>query len=175
MVCVNCRSSISVFGGTYFSWGTCAFYYSNHYFTDNVTAPDYMKNVLVLTLPPENSTSNGSFFKDFSLVSFIYNLYVPQGRHLWPEVTPNQNCLRSRFNSIIRSKLVLPHSGCWKARAVSILVPFYSLVKALNYKQALFLYKILKELWKCCMLSFLVEIIWFILIGRKSNRFYLLP
>lgn len=118
MVCVNCRSSISVFGGMYFSWGTCAFYYSNHYFTDNVTAPDYMKNVLVLTLPPENSTSNGSFFKDFSLVSFIYILYVPQGRHLWPEVTPNQNCLRSRFNSIIRSKLVLPHSGCWKARAV---------------------------------------------------------
>ena len=39
---------------------------------DNVTAPDYMKNVLVLTLPPENSVSNSSFSKNLSLVSFIY-------------------------------------------------------------------------------------------------------
>lgn len=48
------------------------FNYSDHYFMDNVTAPDYMKNVLVLTLPPENSVSNSSFSKDLSLVSFLH-------------------------------------------------------------------------------------------------------
>ncbi|KAK2493544.1 hypothetical protein MC885_003136, partial [Smutsia gigantea] len=42
--------------------------FNNYYFMENVTAPDYMKNVLVLTLPPpENSTSNGSFFKGLTL------------------------------------------------------------------------------------------------------------
>ena len=39
---------------------------------DNVTAPDYMKNVLVLTLPPENSVSNSSSSKNLSLVNFIH-------------------------------------------------------------------------------------------------------
>ncbi|XP_057557209.1 guanylyl cyclase C isoform X5 [Hippopotamus amphibius kiboko] len=41
--------------------------FNDHYFRDNVTAPDYMKNVLVLTLPPENSTSNSSLSKTLSL------------------------------------------------------------------------------------------------------------
>ncbi|XP_059968422.1 guanylyl cyclase C isoform X3 [Mesoplodon densirostris] len=41
--------------------------FNDHYFMDNVTAPDYMKNVLVLTLPPENSVSNSSFSKNLSL------------------------------------------------------------------------------------------------------------
>lgn len=51
------------------------FYFSNHYFMDNVTAPDYMKNVLVLTLPPEESIPDSSFPQDLSLVSFIYAYY----------------------------------------------------------------------------------------------------
>uniref|UniRef100_A0A667HQN3 Guanylate cyclase n=1 Tax=Lynx canadensis TaxID=61383 RepID=A0A667HQN3_LYNCA len=42
--------------------------FNNVYFADNVTAPDYMKNVLVLTLHPENSTSNSSFSKKFIMV-----------------------------------------------------------------------------------------------------------
>ncbi|XP_007454694.1 PREDICTED: heat-stable enterotoxin receptor [Lipotes vexillifer] len=41
--------------------------FNDHYFMDNVTAPDYMKNVLVLTLPPEISVSNSSFSKNLSL------------------------------------------------------------------------------------------------------------
>ncbi|XP_066866707.1 guanylyl cyclase C isoform X2 [Kogia breviceps] len=41
--------------------------FNEHYFMDNVTAPDYMKNVLVLTLPPGNSVSNSSFAKNLSL------------------------------------------------------------------------------------------------------------
>ncbi|XP_045040257.2 guanylyl cyclase C [Desmodus rotundus] len=38
--------------------------FNNNYFRDNVTAPDYMKNVLVLTLGPENPNSNMSFTQD---------------------------------------------------------------------------------------------------------------
>ncbi|XP_023565360.1 heat-stable enterotoxin receptor isoform X2 [Octodon degus] len=40
--------------------------FNNYYFEDNVTAPDYMKNVLVLTLPPGNSVTNASLSKEFS-------------------------------------------------------------------------------------------------------------
>ncbi|XP_059260748.1 guanylyl cyclase C isoform X3 [Mustela nigripes] len=40
--------------------------FNNHYFTENVTAPDYMKNVLVLTLPPGNFTSISSFSRGLS-------------------------------------------------------------------------------------------------------------
>uniref|UniRef100_A0A8C6CMN8 Guanylate cyclase n=1 Tax=Monodon monoceros TaxID=40151 RepID=A0A8C6CMN8_MONMO len=43
--------------------------FNDHYFMDNVTAPDYMKNVLVLTLPPENSVSDSSFSKNVSLTN----------------------------------------------------------------------------------------------------------
>ncbi|XP_004592636.2 guanylyl cyclase C [Ochotona princeps] len=39
--------------------------FNSYYFNDTVTAPDYMKNVLVLTLPPGNFTLNNSFSKDF--------------------------------------------------------------------------------------------------------------
>ncbi|XP_051706242.1 guanylyl cyclase C isoform X1 [Oryctolagus cuniculus] len=38
--------------------------FNNYYFNDSVTAPDYMKNFLVLTLPPGNFTLNNSFSKD---------------------------------------------------------------------------------------------------------------
>uniref|UniRef100_A0A8C6FT39 guanylate cyclase n=1 Tax=Moschus moschiferus TaxID=68415 RepID=A0A8C6FT39_MOSMO len=41
--------------------------FNDHYFMDNITAPDYMKNVLVLTLPPENSVSNSSSSMNLSL------------------------------------------------------------------------------------------------------------
>ncbi|XP_077026271.1 guanylyl cyclase C isoform X1 [Tamandua tetradactyla] len=40
--------------------------FNNHYFEENITAPDYMKNVLVLTLHPEDSSLNSS--KDLTLV-----------------------------------------------------------------------------------------------------------
>ncbi|EQB78962.1 heat-stable enterotoxin receptor precursor [Camelus ferus] len=59
-----------------FSWNTAYVFknstesedcFCDYYFGDNATAPDYMKNVLVLTLPPENSTLNRSFSKDLSL------------------------------------------------------------------------------------------------------------
>lgn len=39
--------------------------FNSYYFNNTVTAPDYMKNVLVLTLPPGNFTLNNSFSKDF--------------------------------------------------------------------------------------------------------------
>ncbi|KAB1254314.1 Heat-stable enterotoxin receptor [Camelus dromedarius] len=64
---MNCTSSISIFGGTNSHEKLVLFHYSDYYFGDNATAPDYMKNVLVLTLPPENSTLNRSFSKDLSL------------------------------------------------------------------------------------------------------------
>ncbi|KAF6118935.1 guanylate cyclase 2C [Phyllostomus discolor] len=38
--------------------------FNKNYFQDNVTAPDYMKNVLVLTLSPEYTNSNISFTQD---------------------------------------------------------------------------------------------------------------
>uniref|UniRef100_A0A8D0XAL8 Guanylate cyclase n=1 Tax=Sus scrofa TaxID=9823 RepID=A0A8D0XAL8_PIG len=53
--------------------------FNDHYFMDNVTAPDYMKNVLVLTLPPENSVSNSSFSKDLSLVKNDFTLAYMNG------------------------------------------------------------------------------------------------
>lgn len=40
--------------------------FSNHYFEDDTIAPEYMNNVLVLTLAPENSTANTSLSKSFS-------------------------------------------------------------------------------------------------------------
>ncbi|KAL2776802.1 heat-stable enterotoxin receptor precursor [Daubentonia madagascariensis] len=40
--------------------------FNDYYFEDYATAPDYMKNVLVLTLPPENSNLNYTFFNNFS-------------------------------------------------------------------------------------------------------------
>lgn len=103
--------------------------------------------------------------------SFEALLYVPASKHLWPEVTPTQNCLQSKVNGIIQSKLFLPLSG--RQGAVFVVVLFYSLMKTLNYKPALFLYKILRELRKCCMLSFLVEIIYFIIMGSTTVFSYL--
>ncbi|XP_022433355.1 heat-stable enterotoxin receptor isoform X3 [Delphinapterus leucas] len=50
--------------------------FNDHYFMDNVTAPDYMKNVLVLTLPPENSVSNSSFSKNVSLTNDFAAAYL---------------------------------------------------------------------------------------------------
>nr|XP_004671907.1 heat-stable enterotoxin receptor [Jaculus jaculus] len=41
--------------------------FNKYYFEDNVTAPDYMNNVLILTLPPENPITNISFSKKVSL------------------------------------------------------------------------------------------------------------
>ncbi|XP_075409201.1 guanylyl cyclase C [Tenrec ecaudatus] len=38
--------------------------FNNNYFNETVTAPEYMKNVLVLTLPPEGSRLNTSSSKD---------------------------------------------------------------------------------------------------------------
>ena len=62
------------------------FYCSNNYFRDNVTAPDYMKNVLVLTLGPENPNSNMSFTQDPLLVSCIYTYccFLCQGEDIIP-------------------------------------------------------------------------------------------
>nr|8GHP_A Chain A, Guanylyl cyclase C [Homo sapiens] len=40
--------------------------FNDQYFEDNVTAPDYMKNVLVLTLSPGNSLLNSSFSRNLS-------------------------------------------------------------------------------------------------------------
>ncbi|XP_006866098.1 PREDICTED: heat-stable enterotoxin receptor [Chrysochloris asiatica] len=41
--------------------------FNNNYFDENTTAPDFMKNVLVLTLPPGNSNLNSSSSKDLLL------------------------------------------------------------------------------------------------------------
>uniref|UniRef100_A0A2K6FTT8 Guanylyl cyclase C n=1 Tax=Propithecus coquereli TaxID=379532 RepID=A0A2K6FTT8_PROCO len=41
--------------------------FNDYYFEDYAVAPDYMKNVLVLTLPPETSKLNYSFSSNFSL------------------------------------------------------------------------------------------------------------
>lgn len=97
--------------------------------------------------------------------SFEALLYVPAGKHLWPEVTPTQNCLQSKFNGIIQLKLFLPLSGYSKAGGCFCCCSLLLFNENINYKPALFLYKILQELRKCCMLSFLVEIIYFIIMG----------
>ncbi|KAK1341356.1 hypothetical protein QTO34_017762 [Cnephaeus nilssonii] len=46
--------------------------FNNHYFMNNVTAPDYMKNVLVLTLPPKEPIPGDSFFQDLNDFSLAY-------------------------------------------------------------------------------------------------------
>ncbi|KAM8779846.1 guanylyl cyclase C isoform 2-T2 [Rhynchonycteris naso] len=53
--------------------------FNNDYFMDNVTAPDYMKNVLVLTLYPNNSVSNISFSQNLSLVLTDFSLAYLNG------------------------------------------------------------------------------------------------
>ncbi|KAM6214681.1 guanylyl cyclase C [Rhynchocyon petersi] len=51
--------------------------FNNYYFEENITAPDFMKNVLVLTLPPENSNSSSS--KDPSLAKNDFALAYMDG------------------------------------------------------------------------------------------------
>ncbi|XP_006888490.1 PREDICTED: heat-stable enterotoxin receptor [Elephantulus edwardii] len=51
--------------------------FNNYYFEGNVTAPDFMKNVLVLTLPPENINSSSS--KDPSLAQNDFALAYMDG------------------------------------------------------------------------------------------------
>ncbi|XP_004693313.1 PREDICTED: heat-stable enterotoxin receptor [Condylura cristata] len=53
--------------------------FNTHYFQDNVTAPDYMKNVLVLTLPPQTHNSNVSVPKNDSLVKNNFALAYLDG------------------------------------------------------------------------------------------------
>ncbi|EPQ08127.1 Heat-stable enterotoxin receptor [Myotis brandtii] len=62
------------------------FYCSNHYFMDNVTAPDYMKNVLVLTLPPKESIPGSSFPQDLSLELNDFSLAYLNGILLFGHV-----------------------------------------------------------------------------------------
>ncbi|XP_037702246.1 heat-stable enterotoxin receptor isoform X2 [Choloepus didactylus] len=51
--------------------------FNDYYFEENVTAPDYMKNVLVLTLPPRNSKLNSS--RGLSLVKNDFALAYLNG------------------------------------------------------------------------------------------------
>ncbi|KAF6339437.1 guanylate cyclase 2C [Rhinolophus ferrumequinum] len=60
--------------------------FNDDYFKDNVTAPDYMKNVLVLTLPPENRTSSSSFSRDLSPVKNDFSLAYLNGVLLFGHV-----------------------------------------------------------------------------------------
>ncbi|XP_058138809.1 guanylyl cyclase C [Dasypus novemcinctus] len=53
--------------------------FNNHYFEANVTAPDFMKNVLVLTLPPGNSNLSRPLFKDLSLMKNDFALAYVDG------------------------------------------------------------------------------------------------
>uniref|UniRef100_H0XAQ1 Guanylate cyclase n=1 Tax=Otolemur garnettii TaxID=30611 RepID=H0XAQ1_OTOGA len=53
--------------------------FNNYYFKENTTAPDFMENVLVLTLPPENFTANYSLFKNFSTVRNHFGLAYLNG------------------------------------------------------------------------------------------------
>ncbi|XP_007942661.1 heat-stable enterotoxin receptor [Orycteropus afer afer] len=50
--------------------------FNNVYFEENVTAPDFMKNVLVLTLPPINSSSSS---KDLALTENDFSLAYLDG------------------------------------------------------------------------------------------------
>ncbi|XP_036152497.1 heat-stable enterotoxin receptor isoform X1 [Myotis myotis] len=60
--------------------------FNNHYFMDNVTAPDHMKNVLVLTLPPEESIPDSSFPQDLSLELNDFSLAYLNGILLFGHV-----------------------------------------------------------------------------------------
>lgn len=56
---------------------------SNHYFEENTTAPEYMDNVLVLTLPSEQSTSNTSVAERFSSGRSDFSLAYLEGTLLF--------------------------------------------------------------------------------------------
>lgn len=60
--------------------------FNNNYFMDNVTAPDYMKNVLVLTLPSENSASNSNLSQNAPLVKNDFALAYLNGVLLFGHV-----------------------------------------------------------------------------------------
>ncbi|CAO2607011.1 Guanylyl cyclase C [Lemmus lemmus] len=57
--------------------------FSNHYFENDTVAPEYMDNVLVLTLPPQNSLSNTSFSKQFSQGRNDFSLAYLEGTLLF--------------------------------------------------------------------------------------------
>lgn len=60
--------------------------FSDHYFKDNVTAPDYMKNVLVLTLPAEKPIPDSSFSQNMSLEISDFSLAYLNGILLFGHV-----------------------------------------------------------------------------------------
>ncbi|XP_019498821.1 PREDICTED: heat-stable enterotoxin receptor [Hipposideros armiger] len=60
--------------------------FNDDYFRDNVTVPDYMENVLVLTLPPGNHTSNCTFSQDLSPVENDFSLAYLNGVLLFGHV-----------------------------------------------------------------------------------------
>nr|XP_048288405.1 guanylyl cyclase C [Myodes glareolus] len=57
--------------------------FSNHYFENDTVAPEYMDNVLVLTLPPQNAPSNTSFSKQFSQRRNDFSLAYLEGTLLF--------------------------------------------------------------------------------------------
>lgn len=90
---------------------------------------------------------------------------VRQGRHLCLPLTPNQDSLQSKYSGIIQSKLFLSHHttqrqwGCFCCCSFIFKWKYYFCIKPY-------------ENWKCCMLFFLVEIKYFIIMGRrKHSRF----
>ncbi|XP_036038368.1 heat-stable enterotoxin receptor isoform X1 [Onychomys torridus] len=57
--------------------------FGNYYFEDDVKAPEFMNNVLVLTLPPQNSTSNTSSSQRFSPERNDFSLAYLEGTLLF--------------------------------------------------------------------------------------------
>ncbi|XP_055466578.1 guanylyl cyclase C [Psammomys obesus] len=82
--------------------------FSNHYFEDDTEAPEYMNNVLVLTLPRKNSTSNTSFSERFSSGRTDFSLAYLEGTLLFGHVLQTflvngENATTSKFARAFRN------------------------------------------------------------------------
>ncbi|XP_003499266.1 heat-stable enterotoxin receptor isoform X1 [Cricetulus griseus] len=82
--------------------------FSNHYFEDGVTAPEYMNNVLVLTLPPQNSSSNSSSSERFSPGRNDFSLAYLEGTLLFGHMLKiflenGENVTSSKFARAFRN------------------------------------------------------------------------
>ncbi|CAH7428410.1 Gucy2c [Phodopus roborovskii] len=90
--------------------------FSNHYFEDGVTAPEYMNNVLVLTLAPQNSSSNTSFSERVTAERSDFSLAYLEGTLLFGHMLKiflenGENITSSKFARAFRNLTFQGFSG----------------------------------------------------------------
>lgn len=89
--------------------------------------------------------------------------YVRQGRHLCLPLTPNQDSLQ-QIQWYHQSKLFLSHHTIGSG----LFLLLFSFIFKWKYYFCIQPY----ENWKCCMLFFLVEIKYFIIMGRRKHSLW---